>query len=459
MSKKLTSSIKHSFVFPVHNEAPYLAKQLKLFYQLLKKERITRFEVLLVENGSTDQSWKIIKQLTNTHHNLKGLRFSRPSYGQALKHGILSALGQFIYILNVDFFDSGFVHTTKKLLKNYEVVVGSKTLASSHDRRSLLRRSQTRFFHYLLKVFFAYPGTDTHGLKAFRRTSTLINTLRSCASKHELLDTELLLKIHRLGKKIKEIPINVAELRPTRYTPQKRITAVLVDFYRLASFYLVNILNRRHKRQKNKLVIADDYGLFPIVNQAILDQVEAKNLDGVSVLANLVSKADAKKLVYFKKQIKIGFHFNLTRGKPVTKPELILSLVDYQGNFFPLFIFLIKLLSGQIRLNEIDLELNNQFKRLESLALLPTYVDSEQHIHIFNLLAQPIVRTANRHNLPIRSTASSVSYLKFRPHKYLMFCVLQALFFFRFFSLKSRKDININSVMEAIITHPGSSYD
>jgi predicted glycoside hydrolase/deacetylase ChbG (UPF0249 family) len=222
---------------------------------------------------------------------------------------------------------------------------------------------------------------------------------------------------------------------------------------------LVNILNRRHKRQKNKLVIADDYGLFPIVNQAILDQVEAKNLDGVSVLANLVSKADAKKLVYFKKQIKIGFHFNLTRGKPVTKPELILSLVDYQGNFFPLFIFLIKLLSGQIRLNEIDLELNNQFKRLESLALLPTYVDSEQHIHIFNLLAQPIVRTANRHNLPIRSTASSVSYLKFRPHKYLMFCVLQALFFFRFFSLKSRKDININSVMEAIITHPGSSYD
>jgi len=459
MTKKIIHPKKHSFIFPVHNEALHLSSQIKLFYQLLNKERITKFEVLLVENGSSDQSWSIIKQLTKKYSSLRALRVNKASYGQALKHGILSSLGQFVYILNVDLFDHDFISQTQKLLKKHKIIIGSKTLIKNYDQRNLLRRAQTKLFHQLLKILFAYPGTDTHGLKAFRLTPILINTLRNCATKHEILDTELLLKLHQQQQTIKEIPIKVTELRPSRYTSWKRMRALLIDLYRLASFYLINTFDRKNIYQKNKLIIADDYGLSPLVDQAILNQIEAKNLDGVSVLANLISKSEAQKLLHFKKQIKIGLHFNLTRGKPITKSYLIPSLVNHQGNFFSLFIFLIKLLFVQIRLNEIDLELNNQFKRLESLTLSPTYVDSEQHIHTFNLLNQLVVKMTNQYKLSIRSTASTISYLIFRPHKYLMFCVLQALFFARYFSLTLTKNRISSPLIETNITHPGNLYD
>jgi len=249
MSNNVHSSVRHSFIFPVYNEASYLSPQLKLFYQLLEKNYFTQFEVLLIENGSTDQTWATMQRLAKKYPGLRNLRISQASYGQALKHGILSALGQKIYVLNIDFFNSNFISQAKKLLDKYEIVVGSKTLRESQDHRGLLRQIQTKIFHQSLKMLFSYPGTDTHGLKAFRSTPALIKTLRACSVKHELLDTELVLKLCQQKQSLQEVPVVVRELRPTRYTSWRRVRLTLIDLWRIITFKLGGYLSNNSNNQ------------------------------------------------------------------------------------------------------------------------------------------------------------------------------------------------------------------
>ncbi|HCR80985.1 MAG: Glycosyl transferase family 2 [Candidatus Pacebacteria bacterium GW2011_GWA1_46_10] len=459
MSNNVHSSVRHSFIFPVYNEASYLSPQLKLFYQLLEKNYFTQFEVLLIENGSTDQTWATMQRLAKKYPGLRNLRISQASYGQALKHGILSALGQKIYVLNIDFFNSNFISQAKKLLDKYEIVVGSKTLRESQDHRGLLRQIQTKIFHQSLKMLFSYPGTDTHGLKAFRSTPALIKTLRACSVKHELLDTELLLKLCQQKQSLQEVPVVVRELRPTRYTSWRRVRLTLIDLWRIITFKLGGYLSNNSNNQLSRLpVIADDYGLSSVVNEAVIDQAAAKNLTGVSVLVNLVSTIDSRKLLAYQRSVKIGLHLNLTRGKPITIQKLVSSLIDQQGNFFSLPVLLTKLFFGQVKLTEVKLEFTNQFKYLKKLGFAVNYLDSEQHLHTFFPIKQIVEEMAAQHQVQIRGTSSTTNYLRLRPQKYLPFLLLQTLLNLKQLLLIHPKQKS-KLFFDVQITHPGSLYD
>lgn len=440
----------YSFIFPVHNEAAYLKPRLRLLQSILRKEKCTNFEILMVENGSTDKTWDILQKLRRTYNSLRILRISQASYGQAIKHGILSARGKYIFILNIDLFDTQFISHARKLLKKYSVVVGSKTLAESSDTRSWFRRLGTGWLNRILKGVWQYPGTDTHGLKAFRNTPKLIATAHACSAKHEFFDTQLLVLLSRQKEHIQEIPLRVKEIRPSRYTNWLRLKRSAIDVYRLLTFSLANA-HATVKQSKKWPIIADDYGLSSLVNAAILDQVVAGHIDGVSVLANSVSATDIAPLQKFNKshKLQLGLHFNLNRGKPVAPLVQVRSLVDTRGRFFPLPLFLWKLLLGYIDLSEVETELIAQHHQLKKFRLQINYVDSEQHVHTFGPIQEILLRFATQNQLKIRSSTSTQVYLRPRLPKYIIFCLLQRLFALT----RSQNSYNVR------ITHPGSLYD
>lgn len=95
-----------SIVIPLYNEEDSLSPLTDWIFKSLKDEKY-KFEVIFVDDGSNDGSWEVINKLSNTHSNIRGLRFSR-NYGksQALNAGFAEASGTNIATLDADLQDS-----------------------------------------------------------------------------------------------------------------------------------------------------------------------------------------------------------------------------------------------------------------------------------------------------------------------------------------------------------------
>lgn len=95
-----------SIVIPLYNEEDSLSPLTDWIFKSLKNKKY-KFEVIFVDDGSNDGSWEVINKLSNTHSNIRGLRFSR-NYGksQALNAGFVEASGTNIATLDADLQDS-----------------------------------------------------------------------------------------------------------------------------------------------------------------------------------------------------------------------------------------------------------------------------------------------------------------------------------------------------------------
>lgn len=94
-----------SIVFPVYNEAVLLrAHVVLLFDYLLCLEDRFRFEVIFINDGSSDQSGNILEEIERTHESLRV--FSHPrnfGVGQALKTGFAQCRGDYVVVMDIDF--------------------------------------------------------------------------------------------------------------------------------------------------------------------------------------------------------------------------------------------------------------------------------------------------------------------------------------------------------------------
>jgi glycosyltransferase involved in cell wall biosynthesis len=223
-----------SIVIPVYNEEGILQGSV---LELEKKLRPFgwSYEIILCENGSRDRTVEIGTQLQAEQPNLRMLSVGQPNYGLALKAGILDARGTFVICDEIDLCDTEFYARALALLErtDTELVVGSKAMVGSHDQRPLVRRLATRVYNGMLRAVCRYPGTDTHGLKAFRREA-LIDVARRCVLDRDVFASEFVIRAHREGRKVLEIPFTVREKRPPSINLVKRVPHVLKSVARLA---------------------------------------------------------------------------------------------------------------------------------------------------------------------------------------------------------------------------------
>jgi glycosyltransferase involved in cell wall biosynthesis len=223
-----------SIVIPVYNEEGILQGSV---LELEKKLRAFgwNYELLLCENGSRDRTVEIGKQLEAEHLNVRMLSVGQPNYGLAMKTGILEARGTFVICDEIDLCDTEFYARALALLErsDTDLVVGSKAMVGSNDQRPLVRRLATRVYNGMLRAVCDYAGTDTHGLKAFRRTA-LLETARHCVLDRDVFASEFVIRAHREGKKILEIPFTVREKRPPSINLVKRVPHVLKSVAKLA---------------------------------------------------------------------------------------------------------------------------------------------------------------------------------------------------------------------------------
>lgn len=222
-----------SIVIPVYNEESIILDVVTRLSRALSTLSL-KAELIVCENGSTDVTRPLLELLVERCKNVRVLAIAKASYGAALREGILEATGEFVIIFNADLWSMKFLTDSLVMLKaGCDVVVGSKRLDASLDRRPLIRRLITATFNTFLNIAFGFKGTDTHGMKALRRSSVLAQ-LRACVTHREVFDTELMLRLQRAGKIIRELPTEVRDERPARLSLLRRVPSTVRDLARIS---------------------------------------------------------------------------------------------------------------------------------------------------------------------------------------------------------------------------------
>ena len=234
MTVSTSSAPRISIVIPVYNEEAILEAAVKDLLDRLSEFDFA-YELVLAENGSRDATVAIAGELSKRFPSVRSFSLGEPNYGKALKRGILEARGDIVICDEIDLCDTDFYRRALKILESYEadLVVGSKVLDNSSDERPFMRHFATLVINGMLRVTLGFKGTDTHGLKAFRRAS-MVPVVERCIVDKDLFASEMVIRAERSGSvRIKEIPVRVLEKRPPSIHLFRRVPNVLKGIARL----------------------------------------------------------------------------------------------------------------------------------------------------------------------------------------------------------------------------------
>lgn len=221
-----------SIVIPVYNEQAILRSAVMELTERLDALGWD-YELILAENGSSDGTLELARQLQAEFPRLRTVTLGTPNYGLALRHGIESARGEFIICDEIDLGDTDFYQ--KALLEleqeRADLVVGSKLGRGARDDRPWFRHAASVAYNRLLTLLVGFAGTDTHGLKAMR-AAPMLPIVRACRVDKDVFASEMVIRAYRAVRVI-EIPTQVREKRPPSINLLRRVPNVVTNLARL----------------------------------------------------------------------------------------------------------------------------------------------------------------------------------------------------------------------------------
>jgi len=221
-------SLDVSVVIPVHNEEAVIETNVSTLRKFLDSI-FNNYEIILIENGSTDNTLNLTQKLAEETEGIKFLTIQEPNLALALKNGFQAAKSEKIVYYPIDLsVDFGFFKTSVDLLETYDIVLGSKRMDEDLDQRPLSRRVASKVYHGMTRQFYGVEFTDTTCVKAYRKTK-LLSIIDRIPTASRIFETELLIEAHRENYKITEVPVTVIEYRQSRQGLITKIQGKLED--------------------------------------------------------------------------------------------------------------------------------------------------------------------------------------------------------------------------------------
>ncbi len=134
---------------------------------------------------------------------------------------------------------------------------------------------------------------------------------------------------------------------------------------------------------KQLIVNADDFGLHPAVNRAVIAGHASGCITSTSLMPGGAAFAEAAALAAGHPTLGAGVHLTLVGERPVLDPAAVPSLVGDDGRFpaqYPSF--MARLLRGRVSMAEIRAELTAQVAKVADAGVKITHLDSHQHLHV-----------------------------------------------------------------------------
>lgn len=175
-----------SIIVPLFNEEESLPPLTEWIERVMKKEGYS-YEVLLVDDGSNDSSWKVIEELSKENNNLKGIKFRR-NYGKsaALNVGFEHSKGDVIITMDADLQDSpDEIPGLYSMIKTdgYDLVSGWKK--KRYDSK-FAKNIPSKLFNATTRIFTGIKLHDFNcGLKAYN--SEVIKSIEVYGEMHRYI--------------------------------------------------------------------------------------------------------------------------------------------------------------------------------------------------------------------------------------------------------------------------------
>ena len=217
--KEAGGRVKVSVVLPAHNEADTLETAVAEIAKALDEYAGTH-EIVIAEDGSTDGTDKKADLLAERFPFVRHLHSDeRLGRGKALNNAFKQCNGEVLVYMDVDLATD--VKQLKEIVdsvgvEGYDFATGSRMLPESSVERSGTRSMASKAYNFMVRAVLGSKLKDHQcGFKAFQR-EPLMQILDEVGANHWFWDTEILVRAHRRGYRIKEIPVSWTGGRETK---------------------------------------------------------------------------------------------------------------------------------------------------------------------------------------------------------------------------------------------------
>jgi predicted glycoside hydrolase/deacetylase ChbG (UPF0249 family) len=140
------------------------------------------------------------------------------------------------------------------------------------------------------------------------------------------------------------------------------------------------------------VLCADDFGISPGVDEAILELISMKRLTAVSCIVDYEQFAkDGPELARYREYADIGLHLTLTQARPLWR-------------------VMAESLFGLISSRDVSKEIERQIRQFEEvMGFLPAYIDGHQHVHNLRVVCTSVAEWASKIGAYVRVTAEPLS--------------------------------------------------
>jgi dolichyl-phosphate beta-glucosyltransferase len=238
----MPEGIDVTVVIPAKDEELRLPPFLQGLITCCRQSRL-RYEIIVVDDGSTDKTAENVLALKKTFEGLSLLSLGRNhGKGHAVKQGLLSAHGDVALFMDADGStpSSEIERNLGFFQEGYDMVIGSRLLPGAGCRveASLLRRHLGSLFNFLVSHLLIKGIKDTQcGFKMFR-----YGIIRPLWEKVQIqgfgFDLEVLFLAQKMGYKILEVPVN------WKHVDHSKIHLIKDSFKMLTNIFQIKHLHK-----------------------------------------------------------------------------------------------------------------------------------------------------------------------------------------------------------------------
>ena len=228
-----------SVVIPLFNEDESLPELCSWITRVMEKEQLS-YEVILIDDGSTDNSWEVITQISAANKAFKGIQFQR-NYGKsaALNEGFKAAQGEVVITMDADMQDSpDEIPALRDMIVNggFDLVSGWKKIRFDN---TLTKNIPSKLFNAVSRKCSGIQLNDFNcGLKAYK--NKVVKSIEVYGEMHRYIP------ILAKGSGYKKIGEKVVEHRARKYGVTKFGWQRFVNgFLDLATILFLNKFGKR----------------------------------------------------------------------------------------------------------------------------------------------------------------------------------------------------------------------
>lgn len=228
----MTKLSELSVFFPAYNEEENIKATVLHAVEVCQK-LTDKYEIIIVDDGSKDNTGKISSDLANKNPNIKVITHSpNRGYGGALKSGMYAAQYKYIAFNDSDGqFDFSQIERFIPHLQEYDLVIGFR----KKRVEGFLRWANAKAWSLLIDILFRLHVKDIDcAFKVFKKE--IIDTVEPLQSEGALISTEFLVKSKRAKFKIKEVPVDHLPRKGGKPTGAS-IKVIVKAFYELLKLW------------------------------------------------------------------------------------------------------------------------------------------------------------------------------------------------------------------------------